>query len=74
VLDTTINCLAVHAGFAALAGLSSLTKLRIEMVGSVRQPGSSLSEQGLPMLPHLRRMELYTNVSCCLVTSKPLGV
>jgi hypothetical protein len=64
VLDTTINCLAVHASYADLASLNRLTELRIEMVGEIRLPDSSLGEVGLPMLPKLQRMVLYTNVSC----------
>jgi hypothetical protein len=59
VLDTTINCLAVHTSYADLAGLNRLTELRIEIVGMVRHPHSSLAEVGLPTLPQLKRMKLY---------------
>jgi hypothetical protein len=64
VLDTTINCLVVHASFADLGSLNSLTELRIEVVGRIRHWDSSMVELGLRTLPELIRMELYTNVSC----------
>jgi hypothetical protein len=63
VLDTNINCLAVHAAFAGLACCSALTQLCIEMVGRVKQPGSCIAQRGLQQLPHVKKMELYTNVS-----------
>jgi hypothetical protein len=62
VLDLYLYTLDRHARhLAGLTGLSTLQELRLEMVGDFLQDSLSLQD-GLPQIPHLTKLLLYTKV------------
>jgi len=71
VLDLDIVCLDRHAAYPSLTCLPCLCELQLEMCGTLKR--SRHISAGLPHLPHLTKLLLYTKVStgflstgCCV--------
>jgi hypothetical protein len=64
VLDVDLFTLDRHARhLAGLTGLSTLQELEVEMVGDAL-PRSCNMQDGLPRMPYLTKLMMYTQVRC----------